>query len=245
MPRPLRFVTFALALAAPLAAQQKLERRWPVDSTVSLKITNMAGTTRITGWDRDSIVVIGAIAPGASFFGGGRGGFAKMGVERADETLAAPGSTLDIKVPRAARIYVKSGTADVEATGLTGELQVMSVSGSIKVTGGLRLLVAESMDGNLDVGGPMEITRITGGRGTVTLRDARGDLLATTVAGSITAEGARVTRAHLETVSGAIAYDGGGDPRRRRHPPAPRCDRRRIRAPDVRGHHRDHAVPQG
>jgi hypothetical protein len=201
----------AAAGAAPLSGQQKLERRFAVDSNASIRITNSAGTTRLIGWDRDSIVVIGTLAPGASFFGGGKGGFAKLGVERPDETVPSPGSILEVRLPRAARIYLKSITAGIEATGLTGELQAVSVSGSIRVDGGLRLLVAESMEGRLDVGGggPIEITRITGGQGPVTLRDARGDLMVTTVGGTITATGGRVTRAHLETISGAVAYEGG------------------------------------
>src|ERR1041385_7463747 len=62
-------------------------------------------------------------------------------------------------------------------------------------------------------GGPIETARITGGRGTVTLRDVRGDVLANTVAGPITVTGARITRAHLETVSGAISYEGDVDGR--------------------------------
>jgi len=205
--------SLAGSLAPGLFAQQKLERRFAVDSNVSIRITNMAGTTRIIGWDRDSIAITGSIAPGASFFGGGKGGFAKLGVERSDETLAAPGSTLEVRVPRGARLAVKSGTASIEATGLTGELQCVSVSGTIQVDGGLRLLVAESMDGNLDVGGPIGVSRITGGRGTVTLRDIRGDILATTVAGPITATRGMVSRAHLETISGAISYEGDVDRR--------------------------------
>jgi DUF4097 and DUF4098 domain-containing protein YvlB len=210
-----RSAVFLVLLAAPipLAAQQKVERRFAVSADVSVRITNNAGTTRLIGWDRDSIAVTGALAPGASFYGGGKGAFAKLGVERPDETVPGPGSTLEIRLPRAARVYVRSITAGIEATGLTGELQLVSVSGAIRVDGGEKLLVAESMDGNLDVGGPIEITRITGGRGTVTLRDTRGDVLATTVAGPIIATGARVSRAHLETVSGPVSYEGAVDPK--------------------------------
>jgi hypothetical protein len=202
-------VLLAPLLAAPLAAQQKVERRFAVSPDASIRITNSAGAIRLIGWERDSIVVVGALAPGASFFGGGKGSFAKLGVERMDETVPGPGSTLEIRVPRAVRVYVRSITASIEATGLTGELQAVSVSGAIRAGGGLKLLVAETMDGDLDVGGPIAITRITGGRGTVTLRDTRGDVLATTVGGPITATGAQITRAHLETVSGAITYEGG------------------------------------
>lgn len=202
-----------LLLAAPLAAQQKIDRRIAIAPDASIRITNMAGTTRITGWDVDSIVVTGTVAAGAGFFFGGKGQFSKMGVERRDETLAEPGSTLEIKVPRNARVWVKSGTANIEATGLRGELECISVSGSIRVEGSLKLLIAESMEGNLNASGPMEVVRLNGGAGTITIRGARGDITATTVGGAIVAMDGAVVRAHLETVSGTIAYDGSVDPR--------------------------------
>jgi hypothetical protein len=178
-----------LVLAAPLAAQQKVERRIAIAPDASIRITNMAGLTRITGWDADSIAVTGSIAPGAGFFFGGRGQVAKLGV------------------------FVKSGTANIEVTGLRGEVECVSVSGSIRVEGSLKLLIAESMEGNLNASGPMDVVQLKGGAGTITLRGARGDIMASTVGGAIVATDGAVVRAHLETVSGTIAFDGSVDPR--------------------------------
>jgi Toastrack DUF4097 len=209
----LRLAAGLLLAAAPLAAQQRVERRIAIAPDASIRITNMAGITRISGWDQDSIVVTGAVAPGAGFFFGGRGQFAKMGIERRDETLAEPGSTLEVKVPRGVRVWIKSGTANVEVTGLRGEVECVSVSGAIRVEGSLKLLIAESMEGNLNASGPMDVARLKGGAGTVTIRGARGDVTATTVGGAIVAMDGAVVRAHLETVSGTIAYDGSVDPR--------------------------------
>src|SRR5678809_557900 len=59
----------------------------------------------------------------------------------------------------------------------------------------------------------MDVARLKGGAGTVTIRGARGDVTATTVGGAIVAMDGAVVRAHLETVSGTIAYDGSVDPR--------------------------------
>jgi hypothetical protein len=202
-----------LLLAAPVAAQQKIDRRIAIAPDASIRITNMAGITRVTGWDVDSIAVVGSIPAGSSFYFGGRGQASKMGVERKDETLAAPGSTLEVKVPRGARVWIKSGTANVEVTGLRGELECTSISGSIRVEGSLKLLIAESMEGNLNASGPMDVVRLRGGAGTITIRGPRGDITATTVGGAIVAMDAAVVRARLETVSGTIAYDGSVDPR--------------------------------
>lgn len=203
-----------LLLAVPAAAQQKVvERRISVDADASIRITNMAGLTRIIGWDRDSIAVSGTVAANASFFFGGRGRYAKMGVDRPDETLAEPGSTLEIRVPRAARLYVKSGSAAIDASGLTGEIECYSVGGSIKIEGGLQIVTAETMDGAIEVIGAVEVTRIKGGSGPVTLRRARGDVLASTIGGAIIAFDAVLNRADLKTISGAITYDGGVQPK--------------------------------
>lgn len=207
-----RLVVSLLLVAAPLMAQQKIDRGIAIAPDASIRITNMAGLTRIIGWDADSIAVTGTVAAGAGFFFGGRGQFSKMGVERRDETLAEPGSTLEVRVPRGARVSVKSGTANIEVTGIRGELELTSVSGSVRVEGSLKLLIAESMEGNLIASGPMDLVRLKGGAGTITIRGARGDILATTVGGAIVVMDGAVVRAHLETVSGTIAYDGSVDP---------------------------------
>jgi len=202
----------ALLAATPLAAQEKIDRRIAIASDASIRIWNLAGITRIIGWDRDSLAVTGTVPSGAFYMGGsGRG--AKLGVERPDGGKADLPATLEIRVPRNVRLWVKSASASVEASGLTGELECSSVDGSIRVEGSLRLVVAESMEGNLSVYGPMGVVRLKGGGGTITLRGARGDVLATTVGGAILATDAALTRAHLETVSGPVAYDGTVAPR--------------------------------
>ena len=204
--RPVLLLAVLLA-ATPLPAQEKIDRRIAIASDASIRIWNLAGITRIVGWDRDSIAVTGTVPQGAFYMGGsGRG--AKLGVERPDGSKGDSPATLEIRVPRGARLWIKSASASVEASGLTGEVECSSVDGAVRVEGSLRLVVAESMEGNLSVYGPMSVVRLKGGGGTITLRGARGDVLATTVGGAILATDAALTRAHLETVSGPVAYDG-------------------------------------
>lgn len=204
----------AVLLVAPLAAQQKIDRRIAIAPDASIRIWNLVGITRIIGWDRDSIAVTGSVPPGAgSFYMGGSRRGAKLGIERQDEFKEGQPATLEIRVPRNARLWIKSASASVEASGLTGELECSSIDGAIRVEGSLRLVVAESMEGNLNVAGAMSVVRLKGGGGTITLRGARGDVLATTVGGAIVATDGAITRAHLETVSGTIAYDGTVSPR--------------------------------
>ena len=203
-----RLGVLVLLAAAPLSAQNKVERGARIAGDASIRITNSAGVTRVIGWDRDSIAATGSLPKGASFYFGGKGQVAKLGVERQDETVAGPGAVLEVRVPRNAKVYIKSVSATIEASGLSGELEGTSVGGGIRVDAALKLLVAESMEGNLDVRGRNEVTRLRGGSGTVTLSGATGDLRVSSVGGPIAVTGGSITRAHLETVSGAIGYDG-------------------------------------
>jgi hypothetical protein len=208
----LRLMLPALLLtlpAPPLAAQQKIDRRIAIAADASIRIWNLVGSTRIIGWDHDSIAVTGSLPPGAgSFYMGGSGRGAKMGVERKDESTELQPATLVVRVPRGARVWVKSTSASIDASGLTGEIECASVDGSIRIEGALRLVIAESMEGNLSVAGPMSVVRLKGGGGSVTLRGARGDVLASTVGGAIVVTDGALRRAHFETVSGTVAYDG-------------------------------------
>lgn len=212
MRRP-RLLLAGMLLPGVLAAQQKLQRAIPIAPDASIRITNTAGVVRITGSDADSIVVTGALPAGASFFLGGKGQYAKLGVERRDESLPGPGATLDIRLPRRAKVSIRTVSAGIEVTGLSGELELVTVAGNIRVDGALRLLLAESMEGTFDVRGPIEVSRLKGGSGAMTLAGLRGDVMAGSVGGPITVRDGAVTRAHLETVSGSIEYEGSLAPR--------------------------------
>jgi len=210
--RPL--VLLALAtVALPLAAQQKLDRRIPIDADASIRIQNLAGTTRVIGWDRDSIAVFGSVPAGIDFFFGGKGRLAKLGAERRDESATGPGATLEVRVPRGARVWVKTAEGSISVTGMTGEADLSSVGGSIKVDGVLRVVTAESMEGDVEVNGPSALVRVKTGGGKITLSKSAGDLTANTVSGSLTLMAAMPVTARLETVSGSVIYEGGVDRR--------------------------------
>jgi DUF4097 and DUF4098 domain-containing protein YvlB len=203
----------ACLLALPLSAQQKLERRIAIAADASIRIYNLAGTTRVTGWERDSIAVTGFAPPGASFFLGGSGRVAKMGLEPDEKAKQTTGGSLEVRVPRGARVWVKSAEGSIEVSGMTGEVDLSTVGGGIKVTGTLRLVTAESMEGDLEVSGASPLVRVKTGGGKILLRQAGGDVIASTVSGPIIASEAQMASARLETVSGPVSYSGTLDRR--------------------------------
>lgn len=202
----------ATGARAPLAAQEHVNRRFAVASDASIRIQNMVGSVRVTGWDRDSIAVTGSVAKGGGRFywaGGGRG--AKVGVEEPVEAGKIPASHLEVMVPRRSRVWVKTASADIHITDVTGGLDLYSVTGGVRVGGEAGEVYAESMDGNVDVTASSRWVRAKTATGSVTLKVTGGDVTATTVSGNIVAVGDRFERGRFESVTGDIRFEGDFD----------------------------------
>ena len=197
---------------AMLSGQQKVGRRMAVDADASIRIVNLAGRTRIIGWERDSVVVTGTVATGSGtfFMGGGRRGV-KVGIEAADPTASPPEALLEIRVPRRARVWVKSATAPVSVEGVAGgEVDVYSVSGSVTVGGSPRLLTAESMDGAVEVTAQSQVMRLKSAGGDITLQRPAGDVTVSSVSGVVRVlDPSGLASARLESISGGVVFRGG------------------------------------
>jgi hypothetical protein len=211
--RTLPLVIALGVLPAALSAQQKLARRMATAPDPSIRIVNLIGRTVVRGWDVDSIVVTGALpARGASFYMGGSVRGVKLGIESTDagaDAGTAAGTTLEVRVPRRARVWVKGATADIVIEGVTGEVDVYTVGGNVAVTGTPALLTAESMDGDVDVNARARVTRVKTAGGDITLRGAGGDITVSSVSGTVRLlEIDALATGHVESVSGAVIFRG-------------------------------------
>ncbi len=194
---------------AQAGAQQPLTRQLPADPDASIRIFNLVGSTHVTGWDADSVRVVARVPSGAGrFFIGGTGRSMKLGVETGNQ-LDAPGATLEILVPRRARVWVKSATASIQVDGVSGALDLASVSGTIRVTGEPGLITVESMDGAIELDAVAAVTRAKTADGAITIRKGGGDLTVSSVSGPISVHAARdVIAGQVESVTGRVSFDG-------------------------------------
>lgn len=200
-----------LALIAPRGAeafaQTSVDRRIPARPDAPVRIHNLVGSIRITGWARDTIAVTGSVATGGGRFymGGGEAG-AKLGVELPTGAAEKPGSHLEVRVPAGSRVWVKSASATIEVVGVTGGLDLSSVSGDITVRGPTREVRAESLDGDIRIGGPMVWARAKTAGGSVHLEGVVEDLGLSSVSGRLEVTGGPFDRGRFETVTGDIRY---------------------------------------
>ena len=220
-PLVLALVALCAVARSPLTAQAQtpIDRRAPAAPVGLLRIHNAVGAVRVVGWDRDSIAVTGTVGTGTFYFGIGKGS-GKMGVELpanlteggldagAAKGLIVP-SVLEVRVPRRTRVWVKTAGADIEVSDVLGGLDLFAVGGRIRVSGSPQDLLAESMDGAVDVDIATTSARIRSAGGAVTVRGAIENAVVTSVSGPITVTAARLQRGRFESVTGELRYDGG------------------------------------
>lgn len=197
----------ALGLATPLPAQKKVERRLALGMEGALRVHNMVGSVIVHGWNKDTVLVRAILAEGDELHMGGSYTGAKMFVESSNDRNPKP-TRLEIWVPSRIRLWVKTATADIDVTGVSGGLDLYVVSGTIDVTGNPRELNAEAIDGDILVTGSSPWIRVKSATGAITFRGASADAALSTVSGAIKVEGGLFERAKIGTVTGNISFAG-------------------------------------
>lgn len=207
MPRALA-VFFALALSvSPGEAQSKVSRGLKLNGDGAIRIYNLVGSVRVIGWKRDSVAVRGSIGKGSTFhMGGGIAGL-KMFVEGEDEFNPAA-ADIEVWVPVGSKVWVKTATAGIQVSGVTGSLDLYVVSGDIRVTGNPANVNAEAIDGSISILGSPAWVRAKSASGDVTLDGSSADVTLSSVSGKIDADGAKYERAKFESVTGSIRFAG-------------------------------------
>jgi len=196
----------ALLPGRPASAEQVDERR-PAASDGTVEIENPAGSVRVVGWSKGEVAVSGTLGRRASLSltGGPRRTHVEVEVEGNPH---AARSDIEVRVPAGSRVSVESFAASIEVTDVTGAVTAETVNGSVTVTGSTEVS-AESVNGAVEVSGPATRVHASAVNGAVTVRGGRGELDADTVNGELRVTGGGAyDRAHLESVSGAIRFEG-------------------------------------
>ena len=201
----------ALALA-PAHAQQKVLLGHAATPTISVRLFAAVGEIRVIGWDRDSVEMTGSVVIGSrvEMSSGSQAGPSKglKAYVEAPADQSGHDGRLVLRVPRGARVWLKTGSADMDVTGVTGGLDLNVVGGSITVHGSPREVRAESMDGNVVIDGAPEWLRAKTATGDLTLHGGQ-DIGASTISGTIRSTGGEVEHAKFESTTGAIAFSTG------------------------------------
>jgi hypothetical protein len=201
-------VALAVGASAPVQgpAEGKLLAARAVRPTVAIKAWNTAGSIRLVGWSKDSVVVRGEVGRHVRFLLSQDGDAMKLIAEQEREGSGASPSASDLVawVPRQSALSVKTVSADITADGVGGWFY--SVSGNLRLTGSARSIEAESMTGNLDLDVACLWVRARAGSGSLDLRGATEGADLSTISGDLRVATSSLLRAQIASVTGDIRF---------------------------------------
>jgi hypothetical protein len=124
------------------------------------------------------------------------------------DRIVPKGAFIELFVPAGARVWVKGGTGEVDATGVQGELNITMVGGMVRVNGKLRALDVSAMDASVTVTGQADWARIRTGAGDIVVSGGSSDAAFSSVSGALSVGGGTFERGRFESVTGRIAFTG-------------------------------------
>lgn len=189
-------------------AGRAIEERRPADPQGEVEIVNVSGNVEVTGWDRSEVEVSGSAGENVDRVDVVSGGN-HTSIHVVARAMHGWGSEneahLVIHVPAKSMVSASLVSADFKMTGLTGDVKLQAVSGSVSgdARGDIR---ASTVSGDVRLTAhaakTIEIKTISGD---IQLMGGGGDVDITTVSGSATLELGDVSRGRFKAVSGDLS----------------------------------------
>ncbi|MEJ2275426.1 MAG: DUF4097 family beta strand repeat-containing protein [Woeseiaceae bacterium] len=205
-----KLYVMALATLVPLAAMaEEVDRTLDAAADGSVHISNISGSVKVDGWNRDEVQVQGFIGRNVEELIFDRDG------DRITIKVKVPKkgsrdikSDLRVSVPRESSIDVATVSADIEVEGVRGYQKLEAVSGDIDTEAFESDVRAGTVSGDVEVRGHGEDTETHGNSvsGDVVFYRLSGQVTAESVSGDIEVEGGAFDRAGFNTVNGDIEF---------------------------------------
>lgn len=201
-------VVLASVLFAPawLAAQTTVDETRKAAPDGSVSIENMAGSVKVTGWNKAEVQVRGTVGDGGELSFESTGKRVHIEIE-ADHNPMGIKSDLEIFVPASSSVDIEGFQASISISGVTGSVTAETVNGSITHAGASKHVELQSVNGGIEVSnasGRIQAEAVNAG---VVVRDSSGDLEASTVNGKLHVIGGSYDRAELESVAGTVRFE--------------------------------------
>jgi DUF4097 and DUF4098 domain-containing protein YvlB len=204
------FLALSLATASAWGADDRnFENSLPADPSGSVRISNVAGTVNVTGWDRAQVEVKARLYGSAQRVDVFRDG------DRITIKVVYPRSMregeakLDVRIPQQSDLDVSAVSAEVQTSRLTGPQRLTTVSGDIRAEFA-RNFEGKTVSGDMRLRGDRQPgnVRLSSVSGDVVLERGARDLEATTVSGDLVLDVTSGTTIRTRTTSGDLSLRG-------------------------------------
>lgn len=117
-------------------------------------------------------------------------------------------ATLELDLPRNVRLVISTASADVDVSGIDGDVEIRTTSGDVSLDDIGGRLTLETLSGDIRLGGRSGPARVTTMSGDITLRGVREEANVHTTSGDVMLGMDRAARVEVESISGDITFDG-------------------------------------
>ncbi len=208
---PALFAALSLTAAAVCgAADRDFERTVAADAKGSVRVSNVAGTVNVSGWDRPEVEVKARLS----------GNVERVDVlsdkGRTTIRVVVPRNTMDgrrrsssIRVPAGSDLDISAVSADVDVSKVTGPQRLTTVSGEIH-SEFAKDFEGKTVSGDMRIRGNGQVgdLRLSSVSGDIVLERGAGELGATSVSGDLILEVGSTSSARLRTTSGNVTLRG-------------------------------------
>jgi hypothetical protein len=183
----------------------EVERTLSATPTGEVEVRNLAGSVRVTGWDRNEVVIVGRLEAGQELDVHARDGRILIEVSQPDWRMTRA-AELELRIPRQSRLRMNSVSADLDVDGVAGSQILQSVSGSVESRGFQADLEARTVSGEIRINGTANPGRVEVATVTASVRveNAAGNLEVSTVKGEVVIHGGRFERVRFNGVNADI-----------------------------------------
>jgi len=195
---------------SPVRASRPIEEHRSAGPQGDVEIVNVSGSVEVDGWDRGEVDVAGTAGDNVErvdVTSAGNRTSIRV-VSRSGHSWGSDGEALlVVHVPAKSSVTASLVSADLKVAGLQGDLNLQTVSGSVRgETGGNVHATTVSGDVRLTARSAtnIEIRTISGG---IHFTGGGGEVDISTVSGTSTIELAEVTRGRFKSISGDLAAE--------------------------------------
>jgi len=218
---PLSVAAVVLMAVPPVAvAGTPINERAAADPSGAVEVSNVAGTVRVSGWDRNEVEVTGELGEGTErleFVTGDK--VTRVKVILPGKSRSVEDTDLILRVPAASRLAVNTVSADIEVSGVAGAQRLQSVSADIRTQAEAEDVECKTVSGDVSIHGTGKkaMVTITTVSGDAAALKVAGEVNANTVSGNLTLGLGQIARSRVRSTSGdltiasVLAQDGRFD----------------------------------
>ncbi len=198
------------ALTTVSNARETVDVSREVAADARISINNISGLVEVTGWDRKEVRITGWLDDEIEELrveGDAQDLEIEVKYPRRSGSFHVD-AELEIKVPAGCQLHASTVNADIDVTGLAGEVTLTTVNGDIDIEGSPKRLKLQSVSGDfaLDIDSPRaEISTVSGD---LDISGPCKRLRLESVSGDIDVTAGPLSELEANTVSGDIEFAG-------------------------------------